>query len=92
MNAGPPGWEHSEVTDGARHGTVSEVLTRRRPRATASGVPSLPTQASQSEAIGAQNLVAGCDTSELSHNSDPSETAVFLLVRTRVAGHSQNAL
>ncbi|GEB21966.1 hypothetical protein [Brevibacterium aurantiacum] len=76
MSAAPPGWERHEITDGSRYGIVFEVLTRRRARAAASGGSGTPAAASQPRAIGSQNLVAGCDTSELSHNSDPSETTV----------------
>ncbi len=77
MSAAAPGWEHHEITDGARHGIVFEVLVRRRARAAVSGAAGLPADASQAGVTGSQNPVAECDSSELSQHSDPSETNVL---------------
>ncbi|MCX2163939.1 hypothetical protein [Corynebacterium auriscanis] len=41
MSATAYGWTRQEITDGARHGVVFEVLVRRRPRTAVSGSPAL---------------------------------------------------
>lgn len=76
MSAAAPGWERHEIIDGARHGVTFEVLVRRRSRGAVSGAAGLPAVASQTGASGSQNPVAECDSSELSQNFDPSETAI----------------
>lgn len=67
MSAAAPGWEHHEITDGARHGIVFEVLVRRRARAAVSGGAGVPADASNGGAQRSQTPATECDSSELSH-------------------------
>lgn len=76
MSAAASGWARYEITDGARRGIVFEVLVRRRARSTVSGGVNVPNDASTGGATESQPPVTECDSSELSHFVDPSETSV----------------
>lgn len=76
MSAAAPGWEHHEITDGARHGIVFEVLVRRRARAAVSGGVTVFNEALTGGAAASQPPVTKRDGSGLSHSFEPSEPAV----------------
>lgn len=76
MSAAASSWVRHDITDGVRRGIVFEVLVRRRTRAAVSGGATVPNDASTGGAAGSQPPVTECDSSELSHLLDLSETTI----------------
>lgn len=76
MSAAASSWVRHDITDGVRRGIVFEVLVRRRTRAAVSGGATVPSDASTGGAAGSQPPVTECDSSELSHLLDLSETTI----------------
>lgn len=76
MSTAASSWVRHDITDGVRRGIVFEVLVRRRTRAVVSGGATVPNDASTGGAAGSQPPVTECDSSELSHLLDLSETTI----------------